>query len=162
MPRPLATPVRDAAGFGDGRVSQPACFAAALITSFNRGSLRWRSRYWIGSAFTCAAISSKNDSCANAFCSRAGERSGPVRNGDGTVWVSTRSLATVRVPLLLPPTRPVTYAGTALLPLPRLFGSGAWARGATPAAARPSNKPAATFPGALLPGRLANVADHVS
>ena len=45
MPRPLATPVRLIAAFGDGRVSQFACLAAAVMTSFSRGSLRWRSRY---------------------------------------------------------------------------------------------------------------------
>ena len=32
-------------------------------------------------------------SCANVFCRRAGDRSGPVKNGDATVCVSTRALA---------------------------------------------------------------------
>ena len=32
-----------------------------------------------------AAISSMNDSCAKVFCSREGERSGPVKNGDWNV-----------------------------------------------------------------------------
>src|SRR5215471_15860193 len=101
-------------------------------------------------------------SCANEFCSRAGERSGPVRNGDGTVCVRTRSLATVPVPLAFPPTFPVTYAGTALFPLSKLFGSGAFARGATAAGGNPASIPEDTLPGALLPGRLPSVADHVS
>ena len=42
---------------------------------------------------TRAAISSMNDSCANVFCSRLGERSGPVKNGDRIVCVRTRSLS---------------------------------------------------------------------
>src|SRR5690242_18056381 len=161
-PRPLATPLRGEFGFGDGRVSQFACLAAALTTSFKRGSLRCFSRYCTGSALACAATSSKKHSCANAFCRRAGDRSGPVRNGDGTVCVNTRSLATVPVPLFFPPTRPVTYAGTALLPLSQLFGSGACARGATPAGMKPRSRPADTLPGALFPGRLPSVADLVS
>ena len=68
--------------------------------------------------------------------------------------VSTRSLPTLPVPLFLPPIRPVTYAGTALLPLSQLLGSGAGVRGATPAGMKPSSSPDATLPGALLPGRL--------
>ena len=51
------------------------------------------------------------------FCRRDGERSGPVKNGDAIVCVSTRSLAIVPVPPAVPPTRPVTYDGAALLPL---------------------------------------------
>ena len=49
-----------------------------------------------------------NDSCANVFCSRDGERSGPVKNGDATACVSTRSLLTVPAPPQRPPTQPAT------------------------------------------------------
>src|SRR5262245_16488996 len=101
-------------------------------------------------------------SCANEFCRRAGERSGPVRKGDGTVCVSTRSLATMPVPLFLPPTRPATYDGTALLPLLKFRGSGASVLGCTACGAKPRSNPDATLPGALLPGRLPSDADHVS
>ena len=76
--------------------------AARETTSRRRGSRRCRSRNSTGSAFTCAAISSRNDSCAKVFCRREGDRSGPVKNGDAIVWVSTRSAVTVPVP----PARP--------------------------------------------------------
>ena len=49
-----------------------------------------------------------NDSCAKVFCSRLGERSGPVKKGDAMVCVSTRSLFTVPVPPHVPPAHPVT------------------------------------------------------
>ena len=59
-------------------------------------------------------------SCANVFCRRFGERSGPVQKGDGTVRDSMRSHATVPVPPEAPPTVPVTYDGTTFDP----FASG--------------------------------------
>ena len=78
----MTTPVRRVPGFGDGRASQFAVFAAAFNTSISRGSLRWRSRYATGSAFTAQAISSMKLSWANVFCRRAGDRSGPVKKRD--------------------------------------------------------------------------------
>ena len=78
MPRPDATPTRRAPARGDGRASQFAALAAALTTAMSLGSRRWRSRNATGSAFTCAATSSMNDSCAKVFCRRDGERNGPV------------------------------------------------------------------------------------
>ena len=55
------------------------------------------------------------DSWANVFCSRSGERSGPVKNIDFTLCVRTRWLAMLPVPPQRSPTQPVTYDGTALL-----------------------------------------------
>ena len=147
MPRPVATPVRAAPGLGDGRASQFAAFAAAATTSFSRGSLRCRRRYATGSAFTCAATSSRKHSCANVFCSRDGDRSGPVKNGDATVCVSTRSLATVPAPPASPPTRPATYDGAALLPLRNSPAGSAAARGANGAGSKPASMPVTTLPG---------------
>src|SRR5205814_94002 len=118
MPRPATMPVRRLPGRGDGRVSQLAVFAADFTTSISRGSARCRSRYSTGSAFTDAAISSMNDSCANVFCNRAGARNGPVKNGDLTSCVSTRWLWIFPVPPHCAPTQPVTYDGTALLLFP--------------------------------------------
>src|SRR3954465_1103111 len=115
MPRPLTAPLGDEFRCGDGRAAQPASRAASLTTCLRRSSLRWRSRYATGSAFACAAISSMNDSCANVFWRRAGERSGPVKNGERTECDSTRSLLTVPAPPQRPPTQPATYDGTALL-----------------------------------------------
>ena len=63
------------------------------------GSFRYRSRKATGSAFARAATSSIKHSCANVFCSRAGERSGPVKNGDGMLCVSERSDVILPVPL---------------------------------------------------------------
>ena len=114
MPRPVATPVFRIAAFGDGRVSHFAALAAALTTSISRGSLRCLSRYATGSALATAATSSSIDSCAKEFCSRSGERSGPVQNSDFTLCDSTRSLAIAPVPPRRPPTAPATYDGTAL------------------------------------------------
>src|SRR4029077_6865399 len=108
-----------------GRLCQFAALAAALTTSLRRGSLRWRSRYSTGSALTCAAISSRNDSCANVFCRRAGDRNGPVNKGEGTSCERTRWLRMFPVPPLRPFTEPVTYEGTALLLFAKFIGSGA-------------------------------------
>ena len=97
---------------------------------------------------TRAAISSMNDSCANVFCRRLGDRSGPVKNGDRIVCVSTRSLLTVPVPPHAPPTQPVTYDGAALLPLlNRPAGGGAGLRGANGAGSNPASMPVTTLPG---------------
>ena len=51
-------------------------------------------------------------SCAKVFCSRLGERSGPVQKGDSTTRESMRSLLTVPVPPDTPLTVPATYDGT--------------------------------------------------
>ena len=67
MPRPRAIPVLLACGFGEGRASQFAAFAAAVTTSISRDSVRWRSRNSSGSAFACAASSSMKHSWANEF-----------------------------------------------------------------------------------------------
>ena len=64
-----------------------------------------------------ALISSMKHSCANVFCRRNGERSGPVKNGDCTVCASTRSLRMVPAPPHFPLMQPTTYEGTALFPL---------------------------------------------
>src|SRR6266850_1570167 len=150
MPRPLATPDRLAFGRGDGRACQVAAFAAAETTSFNRASRGCRRRYATGSTFTRAAISSMNDSCAKVFCRRLGDRSGPVKNGDRIVCVSTRSLATVPVPAASFPTRPVTYDGAALAPLLKPpLGGGAGVRGANGAGGKPASMPVTTLPGWL-------------
>src|SRR4051812_41923894 len=86
IPRPLLS----RRGDGDGRVSQLAALAAAFRTSIKRGSFKCFKRYSTGSAFTAAATSSMNDSCANVFCNRSGDRNGPVKKGDGTLCTSTR------------------------------------------------------------------------
>src|SRR5437899_7237303 len=93
MPRPVRTaPVW--AGAGDGRACQPAALAARLITAASRASLVWASRNAIGSAPAAAASSSMNDSVANVFWRRLGERSGPVNSqGEYTPYEVTRSLA---------------------------------------------------------------------
>ena len=67
---------------GEGRVSQFAFSAAALITATSRGSLMWRRRNSIGSAFTAAATSSMKDSLAKWICGPTGSRRCDVRNGD--------------------------------------------------------------------------------
>src|SRR5689334_4111548 len=149
MPRPVATPFAAAFGRGDGRASQAAPLAAALTTAFSRASPRCRRRYATGSALTEAAISSRKHSCAKVFCSRDGDRSGPVKNGDAIVCVSTRSLAIVPVPPAVPPTRPMTYDGAALLPLLKPpVGAGA-GRGLNGAGANPASMPVTTLPGVL-------------
>jgi hypothetical protein len=108
----------------------------------------WRSRYATGSAFTCAAISSISDSCANVFCSRLGDRSGPVKNGDRMVCETTRSLLTIPVPPQAPPTQPATYDGAALLPLlNRPVGRCAGERGENGAGSNPARTPVITLPG---------------
>lgn len=56
-----------------------------------RGSHECCNRYLTGSVFVYALISSRKHSCANVFCRRNGDRSGPVKNGDITACVSTRS-----------------------------------------------------------------------
>src|SRR5579863_5239701 len=117
MPRPAATPVRDAGAFGEGRASQPAVFAAAFTTLLSRSSRRCFRPNATGSALARAASSSMNDSCANVFCNRAGERSGPVKNGDALLWISARSDGIVPVPSAEPPTVPVQYDGTPFVPL---------------------------------------------
>src|SRR5206468_11043696 len=133
---------------GDGRVSQRAAFAAVETTSFSRGSRRCFSRNATGSAPAFAAISSMNDSCANVFCSRLGDRSGPVKNGDRIVCDNTRSLAIVPVPPHSLPTQPRTYDGVALLPLLyRPDGGGAGVRRANGAGSKPASEPVTTFPG---------------
>ena len=66
------------------------------------------------------------DSCANVFCRRLGERSGPVQKGDSTVRASMRSHFTVPVPPATPLTVPVTYDGTTFDP----FASGPFGGGA--------------------------------
>src|SRR4029453_12288210 len=154
MPRPDPSPVAGRFGFGDGRASQFAALAAAATTSLRRESLKCRSRYATGSDFTCAAISSISDSCANEFCRRLGDRSGPVKNGDRIVCVRTRSLLTTPVPPQVPPTQPVTYDGAALLPLlKRPAGAGAGVRGANGAGSNPASTPVTPLPGRPLPGR---------
>ena len=81
-----------------------------------------------------------NDSCAKVFCSRDGERSGPVKNGDFTVWERTRSLFTVPAPPQRPPTQPATYEGAALLLLlNEPPGSGAGERGVNGAVSKPAS-----------------------
>src|SRR6185369_11264456 len=110
---------------------------------------------------TCAAISSIRHSCANVFWSLDGDRSGPVKNGEATVCVSTRSLATIPAPPAVPPTRPVTYDGAALLPLLKPPGSVA-ARGANGAGENPASMPVTTFPGVFVPGRPPSDAFHDS
>src|SRR6266851_3571284 len=114
-PRPLATPVLRLPGLGDGRVSHLAALAAAVSTPITRSSCKWRRRYSTGSALARAASSSMKLSCAKVFCRRAGERRGPVQNGDATLCTSTFSLLTVPVPPFDPPTRPATYEGIPLL-----------------------------------------------
>ena len=54
-----------------------------------------------------------NDSCAKVFCSRAGERKGPVQNGDLTLCMRTRWLATAPVPSHFVPTQPEQLAAVA-------------------------------------------------
>src|SRR5258706_14427463 len=113
MPRPAARPATGISGLGDGRGTQCAAFTAAVSTSLSRGSLRWRNRYATGSDRTWAATSSMMHSCANVFCKRDGDRNGPVKNGEATVCVRTRSLVTVPAPPAVLPTRPDTYDGAA-------------------------------------------------
>src|SRR5262249_5639411 len=71
---------KDAGNTGVGRRTclQFAFCATVLTTLMKRGSDKWRRRYWMGSAFRLAAISSMKHSCANVFCSRSGERSHAV------------------------------------------------------------------------------------
>ena len=111
---------------------------------------------------TNAAISSMNDSWAKVFCNRAGERKGPVQNGDGTLCIRTRWLGTFPVPPQRLPTQPVTYEGTALLPLEKFVGSGAGVLAAKAAGSKPARKPVTTLPGLLAPGRPPRVGDHDS
>ena len=59
-----------------------------------------------GSAFACAQSSSMKHSLAKVFWIRKGERSGPVKNGDRTVWVSARSLRMVPPPPQYPSMQP--------------------------------------------------------
>ena len=102
-----------------------------------------------------------NDSCANVFCSRSGDRSGPVKNGDCTLWVRTRWLAIVPVPPQRPATQPVTYDGTPLLLFANVGGIG---RG------RPRRERGGFEPGEIArhhvardcspPGRPPMVGDH--
>src|SRR5262245_41246697 len=134
-------------GAGDGLACQLAAFAAALTTSISRRSCRCLKRNAIGSALTWAAISSMNDSWANVFCSRLGERKGPVKNGERMVWVRTRSLLTRPVPPQLPRTQPVTYDGAVLLPLLNPAGDGAGVRGANATGSNPVSVPVMTLPG---------------
>src|SRR5260221_13924906 len=95
-----------------------------------------------------------NGSCAKVFCSRDGERRGPVKNGDRTVCESTRSLFTVPAPPHRAPTQPVTYDGAALLLLLKAPpGSGAGERGANGAGSKPASCPVITLPGRSYPGR---------
>src|SRR4030095_12016950 len=115
-----------------------------------------------GSACTFAAISSISDSCAKVFCRRDGERSGPVKNGDATVWVRTRSLATTPAPPAVPPRPPFTYDGAALLPLLKRPPGSAAARGVNGTGANPASIPVTTLPGVLVPGRPPSDAFHDS
>src|SRR5687768_7146579 len=102
-------------------------------------------------------------SCANVFCRRAGDRKGPVKNGESMTCESIRSLVIVPVPPHIPPMHPVTYDGTTLLPLSYApVGGGAGDRGATPAGSNPARKPVTTLPGALPPGRPPRDTDHAS
>src|SRR5437899_7626897 len=103
-----------------------------------------------------------NDSWANVFCKRAGERSGPVQNGDTTSCDRTRSLRTLPVPPLFPLTVPVIYEGAALLLLAKFVGSGAGVLAANAAGWKPARNPVTTFPGFAVPGRLPNVGDPAS
>src|SRR5207249_183373 len=115
-----------------------------------------------GSAFTSAATSSRNDSCANVFCKRAGDRNGPVNNGDGTSCERTLSLRMFPVPPLRPLTEPATYEGVALLLFAKLVGSGAGVLAAKAWGWNPASRPVTTFPGLFPPGRPPNVGDHAS
>src|SRR5579862_2133019 len=162
MPRPEAMPVRRIAGRGEGRACQPAALAADRTTSISRGSARCRRRYSTGSVVIAAATSSMNDSCANVFCRRSGDRSGPVKNDEATLWVRTRWLAIVPVPPQRPETQPLTYDGTALLLLAKPAGSGAGERGVNACGSKPARKPDATLPGLVAPGRPPLVGDHDS
>src|SRR5262249_2738118 len=101
--------------------------------------------------------------------SRAGERNGPVQNGEGTPWVNTRSLATLPVPPHEPPAHPFTYEGTALLPLENLDGAAAEPRPPppprpppAPAGWNPTRYPGTTWPGLPPPGRPPRDGDHDS
>src|SRR5258706_15813793 len=104
-----------------------------------------------------------NDSCANVFCKRLGDRNGPVKKGDLIVCVSTRSLFTEPVPPHVLPTQPTVYDGTTLLPLLKPpDGAGAGDRGVTRAGSNPASMPVTTLPGALTPGRPPMLGDHPS
>src|SRR5215472_5623291 len=137
MPRPVRTaPV--CAGAGDGRACQPAADATRLITAASRASFVWASRKAIGSAPAAAASSSMNDSVANVFWSRLGERSGPVNShGEYTPYEITRSLAN-------------EYQGVELRPSSPSGGDGG-GEGGGGDSGNPASMPAGTLPGG--PGR---------
>ena len=101
--------------FGDARLRRVSFPASTVIAIGDNLYLDSNGKAQPASAFTWAAISSMNDSWANVFCNRAGDRSGPVNSGDGTSCVSTRWLWIFPVPPARPLTVPVTYEGTALL-----------------------------------------------
>ncbi len=87
-------------------------------------------------------------SCAKVFCSRLGERSGPVQKGDSTTRESMRSLLTVPVPPETPLIAPATYDGTTFWPLASgPAGGGAGDRGANGAGGKPARYPVTWFPG---------------
>src|SRR6187397_163262 len=103
-----------------------------------------------------------NDSWAKVFCSRSGDRRGPVKNGERMLCVNPRWLVTVPVPPQRAPTQPVTYEGTALLLLANPVGSGAGDRGDNAAGLKPASSPVTTLPGFPVPGRPPIVGDHAS
>src|SRR5690242_6886362 len=101
-------------------------------------------------------------SCAKVFCSRSGERSGPVKKGDLTACINTRSLRTEPAPPHLPLMHPATYEGTALLPLRNSPLGSTAGRGAIVCGSNPTNIPVITFPGISYPGLPPNETDHAS
>src|SRR5580658_992925 len=92
------------------------------------------------------------DSWAKVFCKRKGERRGPVKNGDFTVWASTRSLRIEPVPPHFPLMHPATYEGTALLPLRSSPVGSVAGFGVTVSGSKPASIPVITFPGLSYPG----------
>src|SRR5665213_2476357 len=143
------TPVFFTARCGDGRASHFAALAAALTTSIRRGSLRCLRRNATGSAPIADATSSMIDACANVFCRRSGERSGPVQKYDFRLCVSTRSPAMVPVPPRRPPTLPATYDGAMFKLLAYAVGSGAGVLGVNGCGSAPARNPVMTLPGLL-------------
>src|SRR5215468_9298592 len=137
MPRPVRT-VPVCAGAGEGRGCQPAAVATRLITATSLASAVCASRNAIGSAPAAFASSSMNDSVANVFWSRLGERSGPVNShGEYTPYEMTRSFANA-------------YQGVEFRPSSPSGGDGG-GDGAGGASGNPASTPAGTLPGG--PGR---------
>src|SRR5258705_9451538 len=101
-------------------------------------------------------------SCANVFCKREGDRSGPVKNGDAMVCVRTRSLFTVPAPPHVPATQPAIYDGAALALFPKRPPGAVATRGATRLGSKPASMPVTTFPGESYPGRPPSEGSHAS